>query len=82
MSSDARMALEAPALLHRLARAHGVQPEYVGLTRGPRRRTDGLRREEVASLCHMSTDYYSRLERATGRPSRVARLLDAVSGRA
>ena len=24
------MALEAPALLHRLARAHGVQPEYVG----------------------------------------------------
>ena len=43
-----------------------LQPEDVGLTRGPRRRTDGLRREEVAALCHMSTDYYARLERATG----------------
>jgi len=43
-----------------------LQPEDVGLTRGPRRRTDGLRREEVAALSHMSTDYYARLERATG----------------
>ncbi|NYF17005.1 transcriptional regulator with XRE-family HTH domain [Microbacterium sp. AK009] len=43
-----------------------LQPEDVGLTRGPRRRTEGLRREEVAVLCHMSTDYYARLERATG----------------
>jgi transcriptional regulator with XRE-family HTH domain len=47
-------------------RRHVLQPEDVGLTRGPRRRTDGLRREEVAALCHMSTDYYARLERATG----------------
>jgi transcriptional regulator with XRE-family HTH domain len=43
-----------------------LQPEDVGLTRGPRRRTDGLRREEVAALSHMSTDYYARLERGTG----------------
>ena len=43
-----------------------LQPEDVGLSRGPRRRTDGLRREEVAALCHMSTDYYARLERGTG----------------
>lgn len=43
-----------------------LQPEDVGLTRGARRRTDGLRREEVAALCHMSTDYYARLERGTG----------------
>lgn len=43
-----------------------LQPEDVGLPRGPRRRTDGLRREEVAALCHMSTDYYARLERGTG----------------
>lgn len=42
-----------------------LQPEDVGLPRGQRRRTSGLRREEVASLCHMSTDYYARLE--TGR---------------
>lgn len=43
-----------------------LQPEDVGLPRGPRRRTSGLRREEVAALCHMSTDYYARLERGTG----------------
>ncbi|MFD0254637.1 helix-turn-helix transcriptional regulator [Streptomyces sp. NPDC127113] len=43
-----------------------LQPEDVGLPRGPRRRTSGLRREEVAELCHMSTDYYARLERQRG----------------
>ncbi|MFG6446601.1 helix-turn-helix transcriptional regulator [Microbacterium sp. P07] len=47
-------------------RRESLQPEDVGLSRGQRRRTDGLRREEVAALCHMSTDYYARLERATG----------------
>ncbi|MGK8503159.1 helix-turn-helix transcriptional regulator [Nocardia asiatica] len=41
-------------------------PEDVGLPRGQRRRTSGLRREEVAVLCHISTDYYSRLERERG----------------
>jgi hypothetical protein len=43
-----------------------LQPEDVGLPRGQRRRTRGLRREEVAALCHMSADYYSRLERECG----------------
>lgn len=43
-----------------------LQPEDVGMPRGPRRRTAGLRREEVAQLCHMSTDYYARLERERG----------------
>ncbi|ASW57812.1 transcriptional regulator [Plantactinospora sp. KBS50] len=47
-------------------RRESLQPEDVGLPRGPRRRTNGLRREEVAALCHMSTDYYARLERARG----------------
>ncbi|MEX5635227.1 helix-turn-helix transcriptional regulator [Parafrankia sp. FMc2] len=47
-------------------RRESLQPEDVGLPRGPRRRTGGLRREEVAALCHMSTDYYARLERGTG----------------
>jgi transcriptional regulator with XRE-family HTH domain len=47
-------------------RRESLQPEDVGLTRGQRRRTSGLRREEVAALCHMSTDYYSRLERGAG----------------
>lgn len=48
------------------SRRQALQPEDVGLPRGRRRRTDGLRREEVAALCHMSTDYYARLERGTG----------------
>lgn len=36
------------------------------MPRGQRRRTAGLRREEVAALCHMSTDYYARIERERG----------------
>lgn len=47
-------------------RREALQPEDVGLPRGRRRRTSGLRREEVAALCHMSTDYYARLERERG----------------
>jgi transcriptional regulator with XRE-family HTH domain len=47
-------------------RRESLQPEDVGLPRGQRRRTAGLRREEVAVLCHMSTDYYSRIERERG----------------
>ncbi|WP_329130289.1 helix-turn-helix transcriptional regulator [Streptomyces sp. NBC_01476] len=47
-------------------RREALQPEDVGLPRGVRRRTRGLRREEVAVLCGMSTDYYSRLEQARG----------------
>jgi hypothetical protein len=47
-------------------RRESLQPEDAGLPRGPRRRTSGLRREEVAELCHMSTDYYARLERERG----------------
>lgn len=47
-------------------RREALQPEDVGLPRGSRRRTSGLRREEVAVLCHMSADYYSRLERERG----------------
>jgi transcriptional regulator with XRE-family HTH domain len=47
-------------------RREALQPEDVGLPRGARRRTSGLRREEVAALCHMSADYYARLERERG----------------
>lgn len=47
-------------------RRESLQPEDVGLPRGSRRRTRGLRREEVADLCHMSSDYYARLERERG----------------
>src|SRR3954469_18953251 len=48
------------------ARREALQPEDVGLRRGRRRRTGGLRREEVAALCDMSVDYYSRLEQPRG----------------
>ena len=57
-----------------------LQPEDVGLRRGPRRRTDGLRREEVAALCHMSTDYYSRMERATGPQPSEAMIASIAQG--
>jgi transcriptional regulator with XRE-family HTH domain len=48
------------------ARRHSLRPEDVGLRRGARRRTSGLRREEVAELCDMSADYLARLERGSG----------------
>lgn len=48
-----------------------LDPSDVGLAPGARRRTPGLRREEVASLAGMSVDYYTRLEQSRGpRPSR------------
>ncbi|GAA2648919.1 helix-turn-helix transcriptional regulator [Paractinoplanes durhamensis] len=48
------------------ARREALQPEDVGLPRGQRRRTGGLRREEVAALAGMSADYYSRIEQQRG----------------
>lgn len=43
-----------------------LQPADVGVTPGGRRRTRGLRREEVAALAGISTDYYTRLEQQRG----------------
>ncbi|WP_326799319.1 helix-turn-helix transcriptional regulator [Streptomyces sp. NBC_01808] len=55
-----------------------LTPADVGLPPGARRRTPGLRREEVAQLAGMSTDHYTRLEQARGsRPSR--QMLTAVA---
>ncbi|NGN67545.1 helix-turn-helix transcriptional regulator [Streptomyces sp. A7024] len=46
------------------AKRAAVQPEDVGLPPGTgRRRTPGLRREELATLAGVSIDYYTRLER-------------------
>lgn len=45
-------------------RRESIRPAEVGLPDGVRRRTAGLRREEVAQLTGMSVDYYSRLEQA------------------
>lgn len=48
-----------------------ITPADVGLPAGPRRRTPGLRREEVAQLAFISTEYYTRLEQSRGpQPSR------------
>ncbi|GAA3942728.1 helix-turn-helix transcriptional regulator [Actinoplanes auranticolor] len=48
------------------ARREVLQPEDVGLARGSRRRTSGLRREEVAALAGVSADYYGRIEQQRG----------------
>lgn len=51
-------------------RREQLTTEAVGLPPGSRRRTPGLRRDEVAQLAGISTDYYTRLEQARGpRPS-------------
>ncbi|MGH3349391.1 MAG: helix-turn-helix transcriptional regulator [Nocardioides sp.] len=47
-------------------RRESLRPQDVGVIAGPRRRTPGLRREEVAALTGMSTDYYVRLEQQRG----------------
>jgi transcriptional regulator with XRE-family HTH domain len=48
-------------------RREAIRPAEVGIADGPRRRTAGLRREEVAMLAGMSVDYVVRLEQ--GRSS-------------
>ena len=49
------------------ARRESLQPEDVGLSRGPGRRVPGLRREEVADRAGISVDYYLRLEQGRDR---------------
>ena len=66
MGEDGRVIDRAGLAEFLVHRRNALQPEDVGLPRGQRRRTTGLRREEVAALCHMSTDYYSRLEQERG----------------
>jgi transcriptional regulator with XRE-family HTH domain len=51
-------------------RRERITPSEVGIAATLRRRTSGLRREEVATLAGVSVDYYTRLEQARGpRPS-------------
>ncbi len=49
------------------ARREAVQPEDVGLPRGDRRRTPGLRRSELATLAGISVEYLTRLEQGRDR---------------
>lgn len=60
------------------ARRHGLEPAAVGLVAGGRRRTRGLRREEVARLAGVSVSWYTWLEQ--GRPINVSvDVLDALA---
>jgi transcriptional regulator with XRE-family HTH domain len=53
------------------ARRERLKPADLGLPSPGRRRTPGLRRDEVADLAGISTEYYTQLEQARGRrPSR------------
>ncbi|MEO7016214.1 MAG: helix-turn-helix transcriptional regulator [Leifsonia sp.] len=49
------------------ARRELVTPDQAGIPSGSRRRVPGLRREEVAMLAGISSDYYLRLERGRDR---------------
>lgn len=60
------------------SRRDRLQPADVGIPVGPRRRTKGLRREEVAQLAGISTTYYTFLEQGRDlRPSWA--VLDALA---
>jgi transcriptional regulator with XRE-family HTH domain len=60
------------------ARRARLRPEDVGIPASGRRRVPGLRREEVATLAGVSTDYYMRLEQGRERhPSQ--QILEAVA---
>lgn len=59
-------------------RRDALQPEDVGMARSARRRTSGLRREEVAMVAGMSTDYYTRLEQQRG-PQPSTSMLAAIA---
>jgi transcriptional regulator with XRE-family HTH domain len=59
-------------------RREALRPQDVGLPAGVRRRTGGLRREEVAALAGMSTDYYTRLEQRRG-PQPSEQMLAALA---
>ncbi|UOZ02669.1 helix-turn-helix transcriptional regulator [Amycolatopsis sp. WQ 127309] len=74
MTEDPRRAL-AEFLRTRRTR---VRPQDVGLEPGPRRRVAGLRREELALLAGVSSDYYQRMEQGRDvRPS--GQVLDAIA---
>ncbi|MFI0481202.1 helix-turn-helix transcriptional regulator [Actinomadura sp. 9N215] len=81
MSSEAtkaspRRRTELAAFLR--SRRARITPEDVGMPPGPRRRTPGLRREEVAQLAGVGVTWYTWLEQ--GRPINAsAQVLNAVA---
>ncbi|TWS23011.1 helix-turn-helix domain-containing protein [Tsukamurella sputi] len=79
MATTARTAPHLKELGDFLRTCRGkLSPADVGLTAiDGQRRVSGLRREEVAQLAAISTDYYTRIEQ--GRLSPTAHVLDAVA---
>jgi transcriptional regulator with XRE-family HTH domain len=76
MSSTAERRFELSDFLR--TRRAKIMPSDVGLADGPRRRTPGLRREEVALLANIGTTWYTRLEQ--GLPINVSvEVLDGIS---
>lgn len=60
------------------ARREDTKPEDLGLEPGPRRKVRGLRREELAALAGLSSDYYQRLEQGRNvHPSEA--ILDSIA---
>ncbi|WP_336209822.1 helix-turn-helix transcriptional regulator [Nonomuraea sp. LPB2021202275-12-8] len=60
------------------SRRERITPEMVDLAPGPRRRTPGLRREEVAQLAGVGVTWYTWLEQ--GRPINAStQVLDAIA---
>ena len=63
------------------ARRAAVPPESAGLAAGRRRRTPGLRREEIAQLSGISATWYTWIEQGRDvsvSPAALARLADAL----
>ncbi len=63
------------------ARREAITPAEVGLPEGPRRRTPGLRRSELALLAGISVEYLARLEQGRDRhpsPQVLGALCDAL----
>src|ERR1700756_2635953 len=80
MASDSVRVTDGPRELGAFLRARRseLDPESAGLDAPGTRRVRGLRREEVARLAMISTDYYTRLEQ--GRlASASEEVLDALA---
>ncbi|AUY48275.1 helix-turn-helix transcriptional regulator [Streptomyces sp. CB01881] len=78
MRTDETLSRGNPLGEYLRARREQLPPELAGITAAGYRRVSGLRREEVALLAGVSTDYYTRLEQGRERnPSR--QMLNAVA---
>jgi transcriptional regulator with XRE-family HTH domain len=63
------------------AQRERLSPAAIGLSAGSRRRTPGLRREEVAQLCGLSATWYTWIEQGrevSASPAALARLAGAL----